>query len=116
MLTPPTTQRITDAVHASIRDLLAERGHPPQSFDASTRLNTGLGLSSLDLAQLVVDLEVALGVDPFASLVPVTSIRCVGDLVAAYRLAFDGEKPPEDPGLKVAEQRAQKRKARRVDR
>jgi acyl carrier protein len=113
MLTPPTTQRIETVVHASIRDLLAERGHLLQSFDAGTRLNAGLGLSSLDLAQLVVDLEVAFGVDPFASLVPVTSVLSVGDLVAAYRLAFAGEKPPEDPGLNIAEERAQKRKARR---
>ena len=52
-----------------------------------------LGLRSLDLAQIVVKLEIELGVDPFARLVPVTSVRTVGDLCGAYAKCFspDGD-------------------------
>ena len=55
---------------------------------ATDKLNATLGLTSLDLAFLVAELEAELGVDPFAKLVSITSVRSVGDLVRAYQQAF----------------------------
>jgi len=46
-----------------------------------------LGLSSMDLAELIATLEAELGVDPFAT-IAISSIRTVGDLYAVYRAAL----------------------------
>ncbi len=64
-----------------------------------------LGLRSLDLARIIAKLEMKLGVDPFADLVSVTSIRTPGDLCAAYAKCFaaaedgpaEAEAAPADP-------------------
>jgi acyl carrier protein len=50
-------------------------------------LSAELGLASLDVAELVANLEMQLGVDPFATHVSITSVQTVGDLVNAYRMA-----------------------------
>ncbi|SDL14352.1 phosphopantetheine-binding protein [Streptomyces indicus] len=42
------------------------------------------GLNSLLLAQLLLQLETALGIDPFAGDRSITDIRTVGELIAAY--------------------------------
>lgn len=47
-----------------------------------------IGLNSLMLAQLLLQLESALGVDPFGDERSVTEVRTVGDLVAAYAAAL----------------------------
>jgi hypothetical protein len=57
-------------------------------FRAARLLSATLGLSSLDLAFVVAELEAELGVDPFAKLVSITSVRSVGDLVRAYQQAL----------------------------
>lgn len=49
-----------------------------------------LGLKSLDLAHLIAALERRLGADPFLKLVPITSVRTVGDLCDAYRRCLEG--------------------------
>ena len=113
MLTTPDPAQIEAAVHSSIRAILVERGEVAPDFDAATHLNAQLGLSSLDLAVLVVELEAALGLDPFAKLVPVTSVRSVGDVVDAYRLAASGARARVDHGLAAAVERAQRRRDRR---
>ena len=53
-----------------------------------------LGLRSLDLARIIAKLEMKLGVDPFAELVSVTSIRTPGDLCAAYAKCFAAAESP----------------------
>jgi acyl carrier protein len=113
MLTP-SPQEIETAIHTCICQLLAERGELAPRLEPSTRLNAELGLSSMDLALLVVEIEATLGLDPFASLVPVTSVRSVGDVVAAYRLAASGARAPDDQGLSAAADRGLKRRGRRV--
>jgi acyl carrier protein len=73
-----------------------------------------LALASLDLAQLVALLEGDLKVDPFAELVPITSVRTVGDLCRAYERALAGETPAaEDPALAAVRERAAARRDRR---
>jgi len=46
-----------------------------------------LGFESLDLATAVAQLEVQLGVDPFATEATIASVRTVGDFVAVYQRA-----------------------------
>ena len=76
-------------MHDKIRAVLAERvGEVGSSLSGADKLSATLGLSSLDLAFLVAELEAELGVDPFAKLVSITSVRSVGDLVQAYQQAF----------------------------
>jgi acyl carrier protein len=47
-----------------------------------------IGLNSLMLAQLLVQLESAMGVDPFGAERSIADVRTVGDLVAAYAAAL----------------------------
>jgi acyl carrier protein len=103
-------ERIAGAVEDAIRTVLADRGETEVAFDATTALNAGIGLSSMDLAMLVAELEATTGLDPFARLVPITEVRRVGDLIEAYRRAAAGEEPAEDPGLAAAAARAQRRR------
>ena len=114
MLTRLTRSQIETLVHDRIRALLHERfGEPGAWAIASGKLNATLGLSSLDLAFLVSDLEAELGVDPFAKLVSITSVRSVDDLVHAYQQAFFPEPEKADDALATAGARAELRKARR---
>jgi acyl carrier protein len=109
----PSHQEIEAAVHAAIHELLEERGQTPPPLHPDQRLNADLTLDSLDLATLVARLEVTLGLDPFARLVPVTSLRTVGDVVTAYRREAAGEQPREDDGLAEAARRGAARRSRR---
>jgi acyl carrier protein len=116
MLKPSTPEQIEAVVYDSIRAVLQERLGHVQPFGGADKLNATLGLTSLDLAFLVADLEAELGVDPFAKAVSITSVRSVDDLVRAYRIAVlgEGKLPAEDLDLAAAMQRAGKRRARRA--
>lgn len=115
MLKPGAPEQIEAAVHDKIRAVLQERFGRASAFCGADKLNATLGLSSLDLAFLVAELEVELGVDPFAKLVSITSVRSVDDLVQAYRSAVMGDSklPAEAADLAIAMQRASSRRARR---
>lgn len=113
MLTAPTLAQIESVVHERIRALLAERAGEVGQLSGNEKLSATLGLSSLDLALLVAELEAQLGVDPFAKLVSITSVRSVDDLVRAYQQAFFPEiERRADNTLTVAVKRAQTRRAR----
>jgi acyl carrier protein len=115
MLTAPTFAQIESVVHGRIRAVLAERGGEVGRLSGTEKLGATLGLSSLDLAFLVAELEAELGVDPFAKLVSITSVRSVEDLVRAYQQAFFPElqRSGEDEAIAAAVKRAQTRRARR---
>src|SRR5260370_33755702 len=115
MLTAPTLAQIESIVHGRIRAVLAERVGEVARLSSTDKLSATLGLSSLDLAFIVAELEVALGVDPFAKLVSITSIQSVGDLVSAYRKALfpEAETVRQDKNLLAATRRAEARRARR---
>jgi hypothetical protein len=70
MLSAPTLAEIESVVHGRIRALLAERVGEVGLLSGSEKLNATLGLSSLDLAFLVAELEAELRIDPFVKLVP----------------------------------------------
>ena len=113
MLTAPTLGKIESIVHERIRAILAERAEEIAHLSGSEKLSATLGLSSLDLALLVAELEAQLGVDPFAKLVSITSVRSVDDLVRAYQQAFFPElERREDHAITAAVKRAQTRRAR----
>ena len=115
MLTAPTLAQIESIVHARIRAVLAERAGEVGHLSGADKLSATLGLSSLDLAFLVADLEAELAVDPFAKLVSITSVRSVEDLVRAYQQAFFPElqRRGEDDAVAAGAKRAQARRARR---
>jgi acyl carrier protein len=113
VLTAPTLGQIESIVHERIRAILAERAEEVAHLSGSEKLSATLGLSSLDLALLVAELEAQLGVDPFAKLVSITSVRSVDDLVRAYQQAFFPElQRREDHAITAAVKRAQTRRAR----
>jgi acyl carrier protein len=113
VLTAPTLGQIEAIVHERIRAILAERAEEVAHLSGSEKLSATLGLSSLDLALLVAELEAQLGVDPFAKLVSITSVRSVNDLVRAYQQAFFPElERREDHAITAAVKRAQTRRAR----
>jgi acyl carrier protein len=114
MLAVPTPAMIQSIVHEKIRAILAERGEAP-SLSGGEKLNETLGLTSLDLAFLVADLEAEIGVDPFAKLVSITSVRSVNDLVKAYQLVFFPVAQPnkDEKMLTAAMKRGQVRRSRR---
>jgi acyl carrier protein len=67
----------------TIRGFLARLGKPTD-FDASTSLyGDGLGLDSLEVAELSVLLEDTFGNDPFSAGLEVTTIGQVSDFYAA---------------------------------
>jgi acyl carrier protein len=116
MLKPSTPEQIEAVVHERIRAVLQERFGQVRPFGGADKLNATLGLSSLDLAFLVAELEAEFGVDPFAKAVSITSVRSVDDVVRAYRNAVfgDHEVQGEDGDLAAAMQRAATRQARRA--
>jgi acyl carrier protein len=115
MLTGLTLAQIESIVHDRIRAVLAERVGEVAHLSGTEKLNATLGLSSLDLAFLVAELEAELGVDPFAKLVSITSVRSVADLVRAYQQALFPElqRGGDDHAIATAVKRAQTRRARR---
>ena len=115
MLTRGHAAQIESIVHGRIRAVLAERVGEVGRLSGTDKLNATLGLSSLDLAFLVAELEAELGVDPFAKLVSITSVRSVEDLVQAYQQAFFPalKRGEEDNAIAAAVERARTRRARR---
>jgi acyl carrier protein len=114
MLTAPTPAQVESIVHGRIRAAAAEHVGHVGKLVGTEKLNASLGLSSLDLAFLVAELDAQLGVDPFAKLVSITSMRSVGDLVRAYQQAIFPDLHPGDEAdvLAIAVKRAQRRRAR----
>jgi len=69
MLTSRTPAKIESVVHSKIRAVLEDRLGESPTIRGIDKLNATLGLSSLDLAVIVAELEIELGTDPFAKLV-----------------------------------------------
>jgi acyl carrier protein len=84
----PNSAEISKAVRDQVGLLLDEKDLPNREIRSEDRLNADLGLTSLDLATLVAALEMKLKADPFQELVPITSVRSIGDLEAAYAKFF----------------------------
>lgn len=110
-------EQIERVLCEEIAQILEEKGQshakPAAEIRREHRLGPDLGLSSLDLAQLVAVVEGRLKADPFQELVPITSVRNVGDLCAAYERFFAGDtgKDVDAELLLVSKRRAEARRA-----
>lgn len=116
MLNPELTAvEVEGVVHAAIARVMQAHGLPVGEIRGEDKLNATLGLRSLDLAELVFELETAVGADPFEHLVPITSVRTVDDLVAAYRRLFDtdGGESGDAQELLDARRESQRRREKR---
>lgn len=106
--------QVAELVRDEIRQLLEERGEAAVTLSDTDNLAADLGFSSLDLAQLVAQLEQRIGEDPFTELVPITSVRNVRDLVDAYMTLTKAEAQrgtDDDESLERIRQRAGARSA-----
>ncbi len=114
MLRRYTDREIAEAVFDQIRDMLRERDGEARRFSGADRLNESLGLTSLDLAELVVALEDRFGVDPFSKRLPITDMQTPDDLVRAYRTGLHPEatETATDAELEAARRRGARRRAR----
>ena len=65
--------------------IIRAKGLTVPELSPETRLDSDLGLESLDFAELVIRLEDELGQDPFAKGTP-PAVRTVSDLAALYDL------------------------------
>lgn len=82
--------RVGQLVRDTISDLLDEQGLENPGVEDDAKLVDTLGLKSMDIAQVVLVLEDELDADPFQE-IPITSVRTVGDLINAYRVALEPE-------------------------
>lgn len=116
MLKVLTPAQLETLVLAKVRTVLEERSGEVHAIKGADRLNATLGLSSLDLALIVAELDVEVRANPFAELVSITSVRSVNDLVGAYRKVLfpDANEPGQDHDLAAALRRAQTRRARKA--
>ncbi len=79
---------VRTVVDDEIRNLLLEDDHEVSALTGQEQL-VDLGLNSLLLARLVIQLEAAFGVDPFADQsAAIWNVRSVNDLVAVYHQAL----------------------------
>ena len=83
-----TLDSVASTVINIITEVLSEQGLLNGTVEESAKLVDTLGLKSMDIAQIVLNLEDELDTDPFQEL-PITSIRTVGDLINAYRQSLD---------------------------
>jgi acyl carrier protein len=102
---------ISKAIRDQVRLLLDEKDLPAKEIGPEDRLNADLALTSLDLASLVAALETKLNADPFQELIPITSVRTIGDLEAAYVKFFSkAEDAVQDEDLAQIRRRAEARR------
>lgn len=85
---------LEQTIHEVVLQIAKQKTATIEKVENHDHLTQDLGFRSLDLAQLVAILEFKVGVDPFAKLVPVTSIRTVGDVCDAYRRCFSSDQEP----------------------
>jgi len=77
-------KEISSIIEDQIKEILQDKESEINEVKRTDSLNTDLGLTSLELAQLVTTLELELNCDPFAEFVSITSVRTVNDLMKAY--------------------------------
>ncbi|MFF4549037.1 acyl carrier protein [Streptomyces sp. NPDC001435] len=78
-----TTTDITATVHEQINALLKEAGKPVLLLTGDEPL-ARIGLNSLLLARLIIQLEMEFGADPFEEDYVISDVRTVGALADAY--------------------------------
>lgn len=82
-----TKTAVRSVVEDEIRNLLLENDQEVGALTGQELL-VELGLSSLMLARLIIQIETVLGADPFAADVVISDVRSVNDLTSAYEQAL----------------------------
>ncbi len=77
------TTDVSATICRVISQVLSDSGRPIPPLDSATALTTDIGLSSLDLAVLVVTLESEWNIDPFRH--GAQPVRTIGELVDVYQ-------------------------------
>jgi acyl carrier protein len=80
------TEDLGDVIRAVVLDVARQRNPALSAAETAHALGSDLGFDSLDLAQVAAELEVRLGLDPFAR-GSSSRILTVGDLIALYEAA-----------------------------
>ena len=102
---------VRKTVSEAVQTVMVARGLDTGAFRPDAKLADGLGLKSMDLAQIVLELEDAFDCDPFQK-IPITSIRTVDDLAQAYLVTL-GLADRDAPLDLLAEARARRAPRRR---
>jgi acyl carrier protein len=97
------------AVHDAVLEIVQERNPATIRIDDHQELSGDLGLTSLDIATVVANLDMMLEADPFSELFSITSTRTVGDLLNAYEGFFHQGRVPESKDVEEARDRAKRR-------
>jgi acyl carrier protein len=79
---------IREAVLAVVLEIGRQQRPDLTGVEPTNALGSDLGFDSLDLAQAAAELEIRLGLDPFARY-PASRIITVGDLVELYERAAE---------------------------
>jgi acyl carrier protein len=98
-------------VIAEIRKLLETTGRVPDGLGEDDRFDD-LGITSLDLVDIVAALNVKLTVNPFQRSVALTDVRTVADLCRAYQSASSDD--AHSASLEELEKSRQRALARRA--
>jgi acyl carrier protein len=105
------TLTIGQVVVAEIRTLLRTTGRTPDALGEGDRLDD-LGITSLDLADLIATLNAKLTANPFLHSTAFTDVQTVADLCRAYDPAIPATPNPMPLGdLEATRQRALARRA-----
>jgi acyl carrier protein len=83
---------VSAVIREQIEQLIEESTGETETFTEDDNLYE-LGFNSLMLARLMVQLETAVGVDPFAEGESLAQVRTVAELIAMYERAVAGAEP-----------------------
>ncbi len=110
-----TRREIERAIREEVLRVLGTHETGITELSNEDTLTGALGLSSLEVVQIVASLKERLGIDPFVQVFSVTDVRTVGDLRAAYEnVLCGGPGGPDDvQALLASAQRAVDRRTRR---
>jgi len=93
----PESERVRNVMEEVIQQILVDAGRPPRDLQKTDRFTHDVGLDSLDLAVMVVQLEQRLGIDPFRE--GARPVATLGELAALYERALAEDPSPSDqPG------------------
>lgn len=95
-------KEISSIIEEQIKEILQDKESDIKEIKPTDSLNTDLGLTSLELDQLVTTLELELDCDPFAEFVSITSVRTVNDLMKVYIDFLLRDHKGDNDGLDVA--------------
>lgn len=101
---------IEEAVVPVVLEIVKRKDSSRSDLHLDDKLVGDLGLRSLDLAEIVAVLEQKTGLDPFAELVSITSVRTVRDICNAYETAAAPDAYAGDAELEAIRARAAERR------